>query len=205
MAQVNQYQQDFQFLATLHAYSISELELERDMTSTLEETLRYMDISKTLDLDWTHDLLSTTCAGLSGGELALLTTRLLLTASVTKEKLQSLMQRFTLFDSVYLNMVNLGRIKTTTRERRRQGRGKHDVNAIDLIRAIVKQLTKLDNNISEMEYELRTAEKLIGEEKCRGTATPINPFEEKVQKMEQRLQQLAVKVEDTNKEPQSSK
>lgn len=205
MAQANQYQQDFQFLATLHADSISELELERDMTSTLDEIHRYMDVSKTLDLDWTHHLLSTTCAGLTGGELALLTNRLLRTASVTKEKLQNLMQRFTLFDSVYLNLVNLGRIKRTTRERWHQGRGKHDVNAIDLIPAVVKQLTKLDNNISEMEYELRTAEKIIGDEKRRGIVTPINPFEEKVQKMEEKLEQLAVKVEATNKEPQLSK
>ncbi|VDO31412.1 unnamed protein product [Heligmosomoides polygyrus] len=164
-----------------------------------------MDVSKTLELDWTHHLPSTTCTGFAGGELALLTNRLLRTASVTKEKLQSLMQQFTLFDSVYLNLVNLGRIKKTTRERWRQGRGKHDVNAINLISAVVKQLKKLDNSISKMEYELRTAKKLIGDEKRRRIVTPLNPLYGKVQKMEEKLKQLVVKVEATNKESHSSK
>ncbi|KAK5986551.1 hypothetical protein GCK32_014128 [Trichostrongylus colubriformis] len=195
-AEGKKYQQEFQFLANLRSDTISELEQQR--ATNLDEIHQYLRKSRQLDDDWTHHLLSTTCAGLGGGELVLRINRLLRGASVIKERLRCLMQRATLFVSVHANMA--GTSKTTGEEGKRPEQDKLDERVVDIIPAVVEQLRKLDGNISEMEYELNIAEEMVRSENLQKTDKPPNPLKGHV-----KVEQKVVKAEVPDEDSQSSK
>ncbi|KAK6011427.1 hypothetical protein OSTOST_23485 [Ostertagia ostertagi] len=135
--------------------------LETDMGITLDEIHDEMKAAEELDASWTHYLLSTTCANISGDELLRRTTRFLETATTSREKLLRLTQRYLLFDSTFLALVKGDQLPASRREQweKQKHRGNFKAQDVD------KQIAKLERVIDEINYEVLQAEKLQKKEK----------------------------------------
>ncbi|VDL66090.1 unnamed protein product, partial [Nippostrongylus brasiliensis] len=191
MSDASEARKDFQYLANIHK-GLSPDKLERDMKRTLKEIHQYIKVSTTLDVNWTHHLYNTTCVPIGDGEMALIVNRFLRTASETKEKLQGLMQRYALFDSMYMS---LGKCDEINQRRRTDWCQEDDVKVDHLIAIVVKEIAVLERNIRNIEHELGKAEKRINDNGQRGNILVDNPFDRKLQEMKGRIAELEFELE----------
>ncbi|KAK5984050.1 hypothetical protein GCK32_010865 [Trichostrongylus colubriformis] len=191
MAQGDEYLNSFRALASVYQERVSVEDIEIDMTTTLGEINNHIKRANTLDSQLTHHQLTTTEAKFTGGELILATSRLWKTATYAKEKLHSLTQRYMLFDAVYRLKVEVGKIPA----RRRvdwQEDDDHDIKRISLMVQI--ELKRLDRNISDIEYEMARAEKIVQDEKVQNKTQFVSVFNKTIDKLEQRLDDIALKL-----------
>ncbi|XGW34076.1 hypothetical protein V3C99_018108 [Haemonchus contortus] len=177
MAEETSFSKDMQFLSDIRKESISEQKLEQNMSATLEEIHTQVKISKILEKSHRHHLLQHTCTDDTGGELAVMAHRLLSTAIVTRGKLQSLTQRFILFDSIYLILTNDGQLRKRERLTWETGqKTKHDTNTTAVTSIVEKRLSILDTYIKNLECDTERARKLISKEKVVLKGISFNNF-----------------------------
>ncbi|XGW02977.1 hypothetical protein V3C99_014742, partial [Haemonchus contortus] len=204
MAEETSFSKDMQFLSDIRKESISEQKLERNMAATLEEIHTQVKISKILEESHRHHLLQHTCTDDTGGELAVMAHRLLSTAIVTKGKLQSLTQRFILFDSIYIILTNDGQLKKRERLTWETGqKTKHDTNTTAVTSIVEKRLSILDTIIQDLEYDMERARKLISKEKIVLKGISFNNFNDSdyvnatLQRIEKHLEKIAMNANNT--------
>ncbi|KAK6009951.1 hypothetical protein OSTOST_25090 [Ostertagia ostertagi] len=136
-----------------------------DMGATLDEIYDEIKASEALDTSWMHHLIRTTCANISGEELARRTNRFLESASTSRDKILRLTQRYLLLDSTFLSLIKGSQLPAERREQWEKQKTKHDVNAESVMVTVDRNLTKLERNIEEMKYELAQINNVQKEEK----------------------------------------
>ncbi|KAK6023892.1 hypothetical protein OSTOST_10308 [Ostertagia ostertagi] len=106
MAQGDEYLNSFRSLASLYQERVTVEDVERDMTTTLEEIRNHVKMGKALDAQWAHHVLTTAGSTFTGGELSVAASRLWKTATYAKERLHSFTQRYMLVDAIYRMKVD---------------------------------------------------------------------------------------------------
>ncbi|KAK5981750.1 hypothetical protein GCK32_001989 [Trichostrongylus colubriformis] len=121
-------------------------------------------MATTLELQLTHHLLSTAGATITAGENILFSSCLWKISIHAKEKLICFTERFLMLDSIYHMVVDQGRISTT---RGVDWLEDEDHDTKKLGARVQYHLTRLDNNSSDIEYEITQTEKRACDEKVR--------------------------------------
>ncbi|KAL6729885.1 hypothetical protein Aduo_000897 [Ancylostoma duodenale] len=207
MSTSEDHKKGFLFLTTLRDDDVID-DVEKDMIKTMNEIRQQIKVSHALEAertlnDWRREEPETHDSSLPGGrEHMLVVNRFLRTATVTREKLLRLTQRYLRFDTIFAILVKYDEVSSTTR-----------TNFVETMNfreervKIEKELEKLDKNIIRMSRELGIAERRVKDEKGaiaqfqKEKRLLMQEFNNKIRGMEDKLENFMFSSIDQKPEP----
>ncbi|KHJ80573.1 Tas retrotransposon peptidase A16, partial [Oesophagostomum dentatum] len=154
MSNKSEYSEDFRFLASLHDIGVCEAKLEEDMATTIACFHRLVTVSRTIKNECQH--YKETQNTREAGDRVLLSTRLLRTASTTRERLIATASRYifcaaTQTHLLKAHVINLKKKQAWARQNLKRG-------TEDIQKEAVEEISTLDVTIRELEKEVDAAE-----------------------------------------------